>query len=140
MLGSLFAGLAFSNASLGAVHAMAHSLGGLLDLPHGQCNAILLEHVAKHNFSAAASRYRRIAHAMDIDLSDLPDQEAEKKLARGMADFRRAVGVDSALGQLGMTPGDIPNLAENALNDACLVTNPTQPALSDIERIYEQAL
>ncbi|NMB77487.1 MAG: iron-containing alcohol dehydrogenase, partial [Methanomicrobiales archaeon] len=43
MLGSLFAGLAFSNASLGAVHAMAHSLGGYSDLPHGECNALLLE-------------------------------------------------------------------------------------------------
>ncbi len=53
MLGSLFAGLAFSNASLGAVHAMAHSLGGLLDLPHGECNAILLEHVVKRNFAFA---------------------------------------------------------------------------------------
>jgi alcohol dehydrogenase class IV len=47
---SLQAGLAFSNASLGAVHALAHSLGGLLDLPHGQCNSILLEHVIALNY------------------------------------------------------------------------------------------
>jgi len=52
MMASLMAGLAFSNASLGLVHAMAHSLGGALGLPHGECNAILLEHVVRYNFSA----------------------------------------------------------------------------------------
>lgn len=49
MLASLEAGLAFSNASLGAVHAMAHSLGGYLDLPHGECNVLLLDHVVAFN-------------------------------------------------------------------------------------------
>lgn len=48
-LASLQAGLAFSNASLGAVHALAHSLGGFLDMPHGECNALLLEHVVRFN-------------------------------------------------------------------------------------------
>ena len=51
MLGSMKAGLAFSNAILGAVHAMAHSLGGYLDLPHGECNAMLLEHVINYNLN-----------------------------------------------------------------------------------------
>ena len=57
MMGSLQAGLAFSNASLGAVHAMAHSLGGWLDLPHGECNALLLEHVIAYNYPQAAERF-----------------------------------------------------------------------------------
>ncbi len=67
MLGSLHAGLAFSNASLGAVHAMAHSLGGYLDLPHGECNALLLEHVVAFNFDAASKRYRLIGKAMGLN-------------------------------------------------------------------------
>jgi alcohol dehydrogenase class IV len=54
MLASLEAGLAFSNASLGAAHAMAHSLGGLLDLPHGQCNAMILDGVVDFNYGQAA--------------------------------------------------------------------------------------
>jgi len=58
MLGSLEAGLAFSNASLGAVHAMSHSLGGLLDLPHGLCNAMLLDGVVDFNDGRAEQRYR----------------------------------------------------------------------------------
>jgi alcohol dehydrogenase class IV len=66
MMGSLSAGLAFSNASLGAVHAMSHSLGGALDLPHGECNSIMLDHVLAFNFSAAAERCDRIGEAMGL--------------------------------------------------------------------------
>ena len=60
LMGSLHAGFAFSNASLGAVHALAHSLGGVLDLPHGQCNSMLLEHVIDLNFKYAQDRYKDI--------------------------------------------------------------------------------
>ncbi len=61
MLSGLHAGLAFSNASLGLVHSMAHPLGGLLDLPHGLCNALLLEHVVQYNYDAAPDKYGDIA-------------------------------------------------------------------------------
>lgn len=64
MLASLHAGLAFSNASLGLVHAMAHSLGGLMDLPHGECNALLLEHVVNFNYSSDPARYLKISQCM----------------------------------------------------------------------------
>ncbi len=63
LLASLQAGLAFSNASLGAVHAMAHSIGGYLDLAHGECNALLLEHVVRFNIEAApGDGYRHARH------------------------------------------------------------------------------
>ncbi|MBU1231849.1 MAG: iron-containing alcohol dehydrogenase, partial [Proteobacteria bacterium] len=67
MLASMEAGLAFSNAVLGAVHAMSHSLGGFLDLPHGECNSLLLEHVINYNFEAAPERFRIIAETLGID-------------------------------------------------------------------------
>jgi alcohol dehydrogenase class IV len=71
MLASLHAGLAFSNASLGLVHAMAHSLGGLMDLPHGECNALLLEYVVDYNFSSDPARYLKIAKTMGFgDVND----------------------------------------------------------------------
>ena len=66
MLASLEAGLAFSNASLGAVHALAHSLGGLLDLPHGECNTLLLDVVMRYNYEAAAERYDRIGEIFNV--------------------------------------------------------------------------
>jgi alcohol dehydrogenase len=140
MLGSLFAGLAFSNASLGAVHAMAHSLGGLLDLPHGECNAILLEHVVRYNFSSASDRYRIIARITGIEEGDLTDAEAQRALVGRIADLRKAVGVDGSLGSLGMSHSAVKELAQNAVHDCCLVTNPAAPTVTDIEAIYERAL
>ena len=140
MLASLFAGLSFSNASLGAVHAMAHSLGGLLDLPHGACNAILLEHVVKFNFSSSADRYKRIAGIMGLDVRTMHDDEACEALVDSLALFRKRVGVHERLGGLGVTRQNLPTLAANSLNDPCIVTNPTAPTQADIEKIYEQAL
>jgi alcohol dehydrogenase len=140
MLASLFAGLAFSNASLGAVHAMAHSLGGLLDLPHGMCNAILLEHVVSYNFHSAVDRYRRIGTTMSLDMEALDDQQAHDYLVGAIIQLRRAVGVNLSLGELGMRAEDIGQLAQYAMLDACIVTNPKTPFSSEIESIYEQAL
>ena len=68
MMASLMAGLAFSNASLGLVHAMAHSLGGALGLPHGECNAILLEKVVMYNYKYSAEKYDQLAETMGQDM------------------------------------------------------------------------
>lgn len=140
MLASLFAGLAFSNASLGAVHAMAHSLGGLLDLPHGQCNAILLEHVVRYNWPFAEERYRVLAEAMGANVSAVDSEQAAETLLTALRVLRQRVGVTSSLGDLGMRAEHIHELAENALNDCCIVTNTAPLSLRDIEKIYERAL
>jgi alcohol dehydrogenase len=140
MMGSLCAGLAFSNASLGAVHAMAHSLGGFSDLPHGECNALLLEHVVAFNFPACPKRYGEIGSAMGLDLSGLGHAEKKEKIISGIRSLRETLGVTDTLGDLGVTRKDIPTLARNALQDPCMATNPRQPTAKDIERIYEEAL
>jgi alcohol dehydrogenase class IV len=137
MLASLHAGLAFSNASLGAVHAMAHSLGGLLDLPHGESNAILLEYVIDFNYEAAPERYNRIAQAMGLQLKR---GEEKEMLISAIRQLRLDAGINQTLGQLGMKHDDIPELAEEAMQDACMVTNPRRPTLLDVEVIYEKAL
>jgi alcohol dehydrogenase class IV len=137
MLGSLHAGLAFSNASLGAVHAMAHSLGGFLDFPHGETNAILLEHVMAFNFDSAIGRYLRIGQAMGLNLKQ---GEEEETLLGAIRSLREAVGVNQTLGQIGLRQSDIPELARKAMQDACMVTNPRRPTQQDIEVIYENAL
>jgi alcohol dehydrogenase len=139
MLASLEAGLAFSNASLGAVHAMAHSLGGLLDLPHGECNALLLEHVIAFNFSAASERYCRIAEVLGIDTTGKTEPRIKQALLNCIHDLRVAAGIENTLGQCGVSPSDIPLLARNAIHDPCMVTNPCQPSIRDIEAIYESA-
>lgn len=140
MLGSVHAGLAFSNASLGAVHAMAHSLGGLLDLPHGECNAILLEHIIAYNFREAPERYARIGEALGLDLHGLRSQDIQEAVIAEIRRLKRSVGIQKTLGERGTKRSDIPALARKALRDPCMVTNPRLPSLRDIEVIYEDAL
>ncbi len=140
MLASLEAGLAFSNASLGMVHAMAHSLGGLLDAPHGECNAILLPYVVEFNFDAVPDRYREEGQAMGLDVSGMTPAEVRSGIVSALERLNEVTGTSYTLGQLGVARSDIPELAEKALNDPCIFTNPRQPRLEDIEAIYEQAL
>jgi alcohol dehydrogenase len=140
MLGSLHAGLAFSNASLGAVHAMAHSLGGLLDMSHGECNAILLEHVIAYNFRETPERYTRIGEALGLELHGLRSQDIQEAIIAEIRQLKRSVGIQRTLGERGTKRSDIPTLAQKAVQDPCMVTNPRIPSLRDIEVIYEEAL
>jgi len=139
MLASLEAGLAFSNASLGAVHAMAHSLGGLLDLPHGECNALLLDHVIAFNYSAASERYDRIGAFFGLQTAGLPENGRRQALLDAIRAFKERLGLKSGLGMRGVRREDIDVLARKAIADPCLVTNPRRVQLRDIEAIYEEA-
>jgi len=139
-LASLQAGLAFSNASLGLVHAMSHALGGLLDLPHGECNAILLDHVVEFNFEASPLRYMEVARAIGVEVEGRTPDETRRALVEAIRARKRAVGIERSLREVGVEPGEVARLAENALRDACVVTNPRQPCRRDIEVVYEQAL
>jgi alcohol dehydrogenase len=138
MLASLMAGLAFSNASLGLVHGMAHSLGGLLDLPHGECNAILLEHVVDFNFEAAYEKYLKIGETIGISFAGSKPKQRKNILIEKLAEFRKKAGIVKTLGQLGVRPHDISLLSKNAIKDPCVATNPKEPTEKDVEKIYEK--
>lgn len=140
MLGSLEAGLAFSNASLGAVHAMAHSLGGLLDLAHGECNAILLGPVMAYNYQEASPRYHKVGEALGLNLQGRTAKEAESAILARIRSMKEVVGIRHCLGEKGVHISDIPELARNAIKNPCMVTNPRMPNIRDIEVIYEEAL
>ncbi|MBL1272438.1 MAG: iron-containing alcohol dehydrogenase [Oceanospirillales bacterium] len=140
MLASMQAGLAFSNAILGAVHAMSHSLGGFLDLPHGLCNAMLLEHVVAYNFRSAEERFRRVAEAMDIDTRGMGRPEIQKRLMNRIILLKRTVGLEAKLSELGVSVSDIPSLSGFALQDPCILTNPRKSSLRDVQVVYEEAL
>lgn len=139
MRASLFAGLAFSNASLGMVHAMAHSLGGLLDLPHGECNAILLEHVVEFNFNAAPQRYIDVAQALGLNAEALIGRGEKEALVRSISGLRENVGIRLRLRDLDLRKEDIPALAEKAFKDPCLATNPRVASVDEIRGCYERA-
>ena len=140
MLASLQAGLAFSNASLGAVHSMAHSLGGYKDLPHGECNALLLPHVIDYNFSRVPERFRRIAGALGIAVDGLSDNAVRSTIIQGVIDLRRQCGIDGTLAGRGVNIGDVNMLAGKAIKDPCNATNPRTPTRFDLDAIYREAL
>ena len=119
---------------------MAHSLGGLLDLPHGACNALLLEWVIDFNFSSAAEQYSRIGSAIGLDMNAGDEDSGKKKLTDAIHDFRIRAGINKTIGALGVNLEHIRDLAANAISDPCMVTNPVTPTQKDIERIYERAL
>lgn len=140
LLGSLQAGLAFSNASLGAVHALAHALGGFLDLPHGECNALLLEHVVRFNISKASDRYKQIGEAIGLEMTGITERQRARRITDALSHLRSRLGIVNSLAQRGVRSVDIPELAFHALNDACLVTNPRHAQIDDIKVIYGEAM
>lgn len=139
MQGSLQAGLAFSNAILGATHAMAHSLGGALDIAHGECNAILLDHVIEFNMSAAPERFENIAVAMGLDLRGMDSLHKKSALLNHVRELKSAAGISRTLNELGVGRSDMNFLTSHALKDPCMATNPRKASQRDIEVVYEES-
>ncbi|WP_027859682.1 alcohol dehydrogenase-like regulatory protein ErcA [Marinobacterium jannaschii] len=140
MLGSMKAGLAFSNAILGAVHAMSHSLGGYLDLPHGLCNAMLLEHVIDFNYNAAPDRFKVVAETMGLDTRGLTTPEVKARLMARVIELKGHVGLTQKLAEIGVNYADISPLSAKAVLDPCILTNPRKSSKRDVEVVYEEAL
>lgn len=140
MQGSLQAGLAFSNAILGATHAMAHSLGGALDIAHGECNAILLDHVIEFNMAATPERFEKIAEAMGVDLRGMDSIHKKSALLNHVRKLKKAAGIDRRLKDLGVGLNDMNFLTNHALKDPCMATNPRKATKRDIEVVYEESL
>ncbi|CAI1953968.1 Alcohol dehydrogenase 2 [Serratia liquefaciens] len=134
------AGMAFNNASLGYVHAMAHQLGGFYDLPHGVCNAVLLPHVQEFNASVCASRLKDIAAAMGLDVSYLNDQQGAAACIAAIRLLAQDVGIPAGLRDLQVKEQDLNTLATNALKDACGFTNPIQATHAQIVAIFRAAM
>lgn len=141
MMGSLLAGLAFSNASLGIVHAMAHAMGGLLDLPHGLCNSLLLEHAVAFNCPAAPDRYAALGEALlGRPLLGAPADEVAGAVGEGLASLRRRLGLGDRVEIAPLSRGAVSALAAMALADPYVVTNPRRPEAAEIEALYAAVL
>jgi alcohol dehydrogenase class IV len=140
MVASLEAGLAFSNASLGAIHALAHALGGLADNPHGEANAMVAEHVIAFNDPVCRERHDAIAVQLGAEISGLGDRARREALLASVRQAKRRAGLDLRMRDRGVTRADIPAMALNAVADPCVATNPRPITLRDVEVIYEEAL
>lgn len=134
------AGMAFNNASLGYVHAMAHQLGGFYNLPHGVCNAILLPHVQEYNKATSATRLAKIAKIMGGNIEGLTDEQGADLCIDMIKSLSQTVGIPEGLGVLGVKESDFETLATNALNDACALTNPRKGNLEEVIAIFKKAM
>ena len=134
------AGMAFNNASLGYVHAMAHQLGGFYNLPHGVCNAILLPHVQEYNKTTSASRLAKIAKIMGGNIEGLTDEQGADLCIDMIKSLSQTIGIPEGLGVLGVKESDFETLATNALNDACSLTNPRKGNLEEVIAIFKKAM
>jgi alcohol dehydrogenase len=133
-------GMAFNNASLGYVHAMAHQLGGFYNLPHGVCNAILLPHVERFNLIANAERFVDIAEAMGENVAGLSARAAADVALAAIEKLSADIGIPSGLTELGVKEEDLKVMAENAMKDACMLTNPRTATLDEVIGIFKKAL
>ena len=140
MLGSLQAGLAFSNASLGAVHAMSHSMGGLLDLPHGECNSILLEHIIRINFDTVPERYRDIAKKLGLSVDNVSNFLLLEMIIDRIVSIRSSLNIPASIKVAGLSEQIVDYLVANALNDPCMVTNPRILTKEEVRSIYGRVL
>ena len=117
-------GIAFSNAGLGNVHAMAHQLGGLYDLPHGVCNAMLLPIVEEENAKQAPAKFRVMAETIGMDVEGKTDEECMDFVIGKIKELSERVGIPKTLSELGVENPDFETLAENSMKDACAGANP----------------
>lgn len=134
------AGMAFNNAGLGHVHAMSHQLGGMYNLPHGVCNALLLPHVCEANLMAAQERYADIAEALGENIYALPLREAAQMAVVAIRSLSVDVGIPSNLTELGVQDKDIDAMVEHAQQDVCALTNPRRLNDKEVAAIFRAAM
>lgn len=134
------AGIAFNNAGLGFVHAMAHQLGGMYDLPHGVCNAMLLPIVERENAKRDPRKFRAIAKAAGINVEGKTDEQCAAEAIAAIQSLSKEVGIPSKLSELGVNEVDLDKLAENALKDACAPGNPFIPTVEETIEMYKEII
>lgn len=137
--GSLLAGIAFNNAGLGYVHAMAHQLGGLYDMAHGVANAILLPHVARYNLISNPEKFAEIAVFMGENIDGLSIRDAADKAIHAIEQLSRDVNIPSSLKEMGVKKEDFERMSTMALEDGNAFSNPIQGTKNDIKKIFEAA-
>ncbi len=136
------AGMAFSNAGLGMVHAMAHALGGMYNLPHGLCNALLLPYVMEFNIKKGrvSRQIQQIAAALELKgLEQMSQQQVERESIRYIKELSAEVGVNQTLKELKVAQKDFEALANLALHDTCMEDNPVMPSREEVMQTYMAA-
>ncbi|WP_034551019.1 iron-containing alcohol dehydrogenase [Carnobacterium funditum] len=136
---SILAGMAFNNADLGYVHAMAHQLGGQYDAPHGVCCAVLMPTVEKWNIISNPERFSDIAELLGENIAGLSVREAADKAIEAMIRISEDVGIPTNIKSLGALPEDFDQMAINALKDGNAFSNPRVGNKDDLIKLFQKA-
>jgi len=140
LLGSMLAGMAFANAPVAAVHALAYPIGAIFHVPHGLSNALVLMGVLRFNLPAAEALYAELAPLIDPGANGLPVAEAASRFVDGLAAICRDCKVPASLAEVGVRESDLPKLAEDAMKQTrLLVNNPREVTYADAFAIYGEA-
>jgi alcohol dehydrogenase class IV len=140
LVASSMAGIGFHDAGLGAVHALANTLGAHFGIHHGTANALFLPYVMDFNVSAAPARFARIAAALGVNTIGLSDEEAALAAAAAVHQLAADTGVPTKLAEVGVSEDAIEKLAQDALVQADLPGNPREASLADLIDLYRKAL
>nr|CCK33664.1 group III alcohol dehydrogenase [Oenococcus oeni] len=135
----MLAGMAFNNANLGYVHAMAHQLGGQYDAPHGVCCALLLPYAEEYNLIADPERFAELARIMGENTDGLSTRDAAELSIKAMKQLSEDVGISHSIKDIGAKPEDFDLMAENALKDGNAFSNPRKGTKEDIVKIFQEA-
>jgi alcohol dehydrogenase class IV len=140
LLGAHLAGLAFANAPVAGVHALAYPLGGLHHLPHGLTNALMLRHVLAHNLEAARDHYAELAEVIEPECAGQGSQARAALLIERLDALAAESGLALRLRDHGISFDEAPLLAREAMKQTrLLVNNPCEISESDAQRLYEAA-
>jgi alcohol dehydrogenase class IV len=141
LLGAHLAGVAFANAPVAGVHALAYPLGGHFHVPHGLSNALMLGPVLGHNMAAARAHYAELGTLLDPALAREGTQAQAQGFVAGMDRICRRAGVPLRLREVGVTEAHLDLLAAEAMKqERLLVNNPCPISEADARRLYEAAL
>lgn len=139
LVGSLFAGIAFSFARLGNVHAMSHPVSAHFNVAHGVANAILLPTIVDYNALADHGKYRKIYNY----IAQLPlgaDEFESFMLADEIRNLNDILGIPASLSEVGVKEDAIPAMAADAMKSGNIAVNPRSSKLEDIEMLYRKAM
>lgn len=137
--GSLFAGIAFSWARLGDVHAMSHPVSAYFDVPHGVANAILLPTIVEYNALADRGKYLKLFNYISLT----PASEAEFEsvmLVDLLTELNEQLGIPGSLGEVGVTADKFDAMADDAMKSGNIAVNPRSTTKKDVLSLYEKAL
>lgn len=138
LLGQMYAGLAFSNASTALVHSMSRPLGAYYKVPHGMANAILLTEVMKFNRASCAERFKVIAEAMGENVEGKSVREASLIAVDTIKSIFLETGLPVSLKEVGVDKDNFRKMAEDAMESKTTALNPRKPTVEQLVEIYEK--